>query len=227
VVTEEMAQVIALLEAPPPGLRSCPPGRCAYVLGVSGVGVTVGMAANSTLVWHSDRVALALEELQFTVGEGPSVEAAAGSRVFEADLADGAPARWPGFTSAALALGVRAIFALPLEFGAVRLGVFELHRDRPGPLIGHALGDALAFAQATSAVLAETPVAQSLDAGGREPVSGRHRVHQAAGMISVQAGVTVAEALVRLRAYAYSHGRAVSEVAADVVERRLKFDEAH
>lgn len=223
-VTEEMAQVIALLEAPPPGLRSCPADRCACVLGVSGVGVTVGAAGGGELVWRSDEVALALDELQFTVGEGPCVEAAAGTRVFEADLAGSAPARWPGFAAAALELGVRAVFALPLAIGPIHFGVFELHRDRPGALTGDALGDALAFAQATSVTLAESPAAQTLASGLDEPVAGRRRVHQAAGMISVQADISVAEALVRLRAYAYSRSRPVSEVAGDVVERRLRFD---
>lgn len=224
-VTEEMAQVIALLEAPPPGLHTCPAARCACALGVSGVGVTVGAAGDGELVWRSDEVARALDELQFMVGEGPCVDAAAGSPVFEADLARSAHARWPGFAAAALELGVRAVFALPLQIGPVRLGVFELHRDRPGALVGDVLDGALAFAQATTAALAGIPAADALGPGLDEPVSGRRRVHQAAGMISVQAGVAVAEALVRLRAYAYSHGRPVSEVAEDVVERRLRFDD--
>lgn len=225
-VTEEMAQVIALLEAPPVGLHSCPPARCAFTLGVSGVGVTVGAEGGGELVWRSDDVAVALDELQFTIGEGPCVEAAAGAQVFEADLAGSQPGRWPGFTAAALELGVRAVFALPLAFGPVRLGVFELHRDRPGALAGDALGDALAFVQAAAAELAEIPAAQALALELEESAFPRRRVHQAAGMISVQAGVSVAEALVRLRAYAYSHGRPVSEVAGDVVERRLRFDDA-
>jgi hypothetical protein len=43
-------------------------------------------------------------------------------------------------------------------------------------------------------------------------------------MISVQLGVSLAEALVRLRAHAYAEGRLIAEVAADVVARRLRFD---
>ena len=43
-------------------------------------------------------------------------------------------------------------------------------------------------------------------------------------MVIVQLGVTAAVALVRLRAYAYSHERRLRDVAADVVARRLRFD---
>ncbi len=46
-------------------------------------------------------------------------------------------------------------------------------------------------------------------------------------MISVQLGVNLAEALVRLRAHAYADGRPIAEVAADVVTRRLRFDDQH
>jgi hypothetical protein len=49
-------------------------------------------------------------------------------------------------------------------------------------------------------------------------------VHQASGMIAVQLGVGVGEALVRLRAYAFANDRRLTEVAADVVGRRLRFD---
>jgi AmiR/NasT family two-component response regulator len=52
----------------------------------------------------------------------------------------------------------------------------------------------------------------------------RAEVHRAAGMVMAQAGVTIEDALVRLRAYAFSSGRSLTEVASDVVERRLRFD---
>ena len=48
-------------------------------------------------------------------------------------------------------------------------------------------------------------------------------VHNAAGMISVQLGVSITEALVRLRAAAFAKNRMVHDVAADVVSRRMRF----
>lgn len=49
-------------------------------------------------------------------------------------------------------------------------------------------------------------------------------VHQGTGMVAVQTGSTIAEALARLRAYAYGEERTLAGVADDIVERRLRFD---
>ncbi len=48
-------------------------------------------------------------------------------------------------------------------------------------------------------------------------------VHQATGMIAAQLDVGVAQALISLRAYAFGNERSLSEVATDVVERRVRF----
>ena len=47
-------------------------------------------------------------------------------------------------------------------------------------------------------------------------------VHNAAGMVSVQEGISVTEALIRLRAFAFSHDRLLADVAEDIVARRLR-----
>jgi AmiR/NasT family two-component response regulator len=51
----------------------------------------------------------------------------------------------------------------------------------------------------------------------------RAEVHQATGMISVQLGVSLEEAFVRLRAHAFASGGALGDVAGEVVGRRLRF----
>jgi hypothetical protein len=43
-------------------------------------------------------------------------------------------------------------------------------------------------------------------------------------MLTVQLGVTAAEAFVRLRAYAYRADRRLADVAGDIVARRLRLD---
>ena len=76
-----------------------------------------------------------MEELQFTLGEGPCVESSGTGRpVLQPDLARTGPARWPGFSAAALEAGIGAVFALPLRVGAIRLGVLDLYRDAVGGL---------------------------------------------------------------------------------------------
>jgi AmiR/NasT family two-component response regulator len=55
-------------------------------------------------------------------------------------------------------------------------------------------------------------------------MSGTHaEIHQATGMISVQLGVTLEEAFVRLRAHAFASNIALGALAGEVVRRRLRF----
>ena len=50
-------------------------------------------------------------------------------------------------------------------------------------------------------------------------------IHQATGMIAAQLDDTIANALARLRAAAFGSGRPIYDIAQDVVERRVRFDE--
>jgi GAF domain-containing protein len=200
--------------------------------GVDAAAVAVVLDASPReTVYASDRVATALEELTLTLGEGPGVDALADGPALVADLTAGEYlTRWPAFAPAAANANVRAVFALPLRIGAIRLGVLVLYRAEPGGLDPTQLADALMLADTMSSLL--------LDEAGHDPsdrprpdgswlehVGAQHPVvHQATGMVLVQLGVTAAVALVRLRAYAYAHDRRLREVAADVVARRLRFD---
>ena len=226
VISVAMAGIVAALSRDGSrGLGAVAAGLCAEVLGVSGVAVSVLASGGGDVV--TDGLSVRLDDLQFTLGEGPDMDAAAsGELVLEPDL-DAVPVqRWPVFTPAALELGVRAVFAVPLQIGAIRVGVLFAQRDAPGSMDGGVLTDLLIFAgAATEALLGSVP-------GGSAPLwlsgqqSGyRAEVHQATGMISAQLGVAQAEALIRLRGHAYSQHRPVAEVAADVVARRMRFHE--
>ncbi len=169
-----------------------------------------------------------LEELQFTVGEGPCVDAfTAGMPVLVPDLgADGWRARWPGFTVAAGQAGASAVFAFPLAQGEIRIGVLGLCRGAPGPLGPDGLADVLVCADA--ALLLLLNARSGTDGHGHPDGNGWHghhsRVYQATGMVSVQRGVGLEEALALLRAHAFAHDLPLGEVAAQVVARRLRLD---
>ena len=49
-------------------------------------------------------------------------------------------------------------------------------------------------------------------------------VHQASGMVAAQLDVSVGQALIRLRAYAFGNERPLADVAEDVVARELRLD---
>jgi hypothetical protein len=197
-----------------------------------GAGVTVMVSPTVRETVHAtDRVAGELEEWQLSFGEGPCVDAfAGGGPVLVIDLdSPEYSARWPAFTPAAVDSGARAVVALPLQVGAIRLGVLDLYRTRPGPLGPHELADALAFADTAGMLLldeaAGTPPDTAELAWQRDdPTAHQAQVHQATGMIVVQVGISAEAAFARLRAYAYAHERPLAEVARDVVERRLRLE---
>ena len=174
----------------------------------------------------SNDVSQLIEELQYTLGEGPCVDAYQKDMVVaEPDLADPETIRWIAFTPAALQAGVRAVFGFPLRVGTVRLGALNLYRDRPGPLAAEQHADALVLADVTARWVLETQagapdgaVAKALE----NEANFHFAVHNAAGIVSVQEDISVTEALIRLRAFAYGNDRLLEDVAQDVIGHRLQ-----
>lgn len=165
-----------------------------------------------------------LEEIQLVTGEGPSVDAfEGGTLVLAADLLS-RPA-WPVFSPSALDAGIAAVFALPVQIGGIRLGVLELLRTDPWALSETDLTQALHFQDAAALVLMHGEDLDPWTTPGttRRMFGVEAVVHQATGMVSVQAAVALGEALLLLRGRAFADGRPLAEVARDVTSRVLRF----
>jgi len=177
----------------------------------------------------TDEVSTLIEDLQFSLGEGPCIDAYQHERpVLEPDLAHPAIPRWVAFAPPAVEAGARAVFGFPLQVGTVRLGALNLYRDRPGSLTADQHADALVMAdiaaQALLMMQANAPpgaLAVELEAGSNF----QHVVHQATGMVAAQLEVSLAQALIRLRGHAFGHNRPLTDVARDVIARRLRFSD--
>ena len=142
------------------------------------------------------------------------------------DLAGAGGIRWPGFREGALAEGIQAVFGFPLLVGAVCIGALNLYNDQSGALTDDQVADAVVVAHvAGRTVMGWQSIAGPGSLAWQLEHVPAHRavVHQATGMVSVQAGVTVEDALVLLRAYAFAEDRPIGVVAADVVAGRLPF----
>ncbi len=175
------------------------------------------------LICATDQVASRLEELQFTVGEGPGRTAAAtGGPVLVPDLS-AATTRWPAFVPAAHAAGAAAVFAFPLQLGTIGLGSLDCYRGTPGPLSLEQISAGLVLAElAFEAVLAAVAGHEPDDLGW---ISDIHvEVHQASGIVMHQLGISMQAALLRIRAYAYANDVPLSVVADHIVDRRLTLD---
>lgn len=201
----------------------------AEVTGASGAGIMLmsGDIPRGS-VCTTDSVSALIEQLQYDLGEGPCVDAYNLDRpVLEPNLTDPDSSRWPAFTPTAVEAGARAVFGFPLQAGAVRLGAINVYRDAAGPLSPYQHADGLLMAsiiaQALMLLQAEAPagmVATELEANA----DFQYVVHQASGMVAAQLDVSVAQAMIRLRAHAFGNDRTLTDVARDVVDRRLRFD---
>jgi hypothetical protein len=196
-------------------------------LPAAGVGVSLADDEGSLMTAAaSNATSVLVEELQFTLGEGPCLQAYdSRGPVLVPDLTAAELSSWPVYAAAAQDHGVRAVFAFPLQIGVTRLGAMDVYRGEPGELSADALGRALTFAEVT---MGELLGAQSRadDSGDwlDDLAQGGYRIYQAQGMVMIQLDVSAREALVRLRAYAFAHERRLSDVADDVLSRRLKLE---
>ena len=200
------------------------------VLPASAAGVnlmTEGQLTGGTAaVWgpHSHE----LEELQFSLGEGPCNDAFRSRRpALEPDLPGRGMRRWPGYAPAAHDYGVRAVFAIPLQVGAVRLGALDIYRVEVGPLSIAALSQAVTFANIAVSVLIDgqsTATGDDRVSSVDDVLAYRAEVYQAQGMVMVDLGVTLTEAMARLRGRAYAEGVPLSELAKDIVAGTLRLE---
>ena len=189
--------------------------------------------ANSGTLGSSGAPARMYDELQFILGEGPCLDSVTRrAPVLVVDLADPNDARWPVYGPAMLDLQVRGVYAMPVVVAGEYVGALDLFRSQPGQLAGEEFSVA-----AVAAELAGIPVLDLLDADMQAAVGdpdsnawaelnalSRAEVSQATGMLVAQLEVEPAEALVRLRAHAYSTGRSATDVASDILDRRLRLE---
>ncbi len=185
--------------------------------------------SHSGPVCSSDARMGSLEDLQFSLGEGPCRDAfTTGRPVNEPDLENRHSGRWPNYTQPALVLGARGIFAFPLSIGNARIGVLTLYQDAAGLLSDAQTADSLVVADVlaqTILTIQNTSNPSMLSTDLAEANSHRAEVHQASGMLAVQLEISVAAALARIRAYAFATDQSVASVAQQIVAHELWLDD--
>jgi hypothetical protein len=213
---------------------------CVDLLDVDGASVSLMHEGTTRGTFGSSgELSRRLDELQFTFGEGPCLESVSQDAAVSAeDLNDPAEQRWPAFGEALLKEGVCAVFAFPVTIATVPVGALDLFRRRRGALSDDALiGARLAADRAMLPLLDLMTLNVDWDDAAEGGNAGwehlapleRVEVYQATGMIIAALDVAADEALIRLRAYAFTHNMTASEAAWAIVERRvsLRSDDWH
>jgi GAF domain-containing protein len=217
--------------------------RCAADLAVEHVTISVATGPRSwSPAFSTSPLAERLDQHAYTVGEGPTFDVLRDHEpVLVNDVSTGwVGARWPVWSKVVDDEGIRSLAALPVHAGAITAGALSVYLESSGGLDRWRYELALRLTDLTFMGLLDLMAGLTTDGDGfdadefgRSDADGERRdvaellradVHRAAGMIMVQADVPIDVALARLRASAFSSGRSLSEVAADVVARRLRFE---
>ena len=198
-------------------------------LDIDGAAISLHTACNlRETLYASDVTSDLLEELQFTLGEGACMDAArTGHPVLVPDMGDIAEStRWPVYAEAVVErAGVGAVFALPLQWATINLGVLDLYRKAAGSLSAAQLRDATGAADTAALMLLGLRTDPGEDRVWDRSWGNRVEIHQATGMVVAQLNLSATDAFARLRAYAFTEHQLLGDVARDVVARRLRFTE--
>ena len=190
------------------------------VASADGVGLTLEEPDRTDLVVKSAEFVQAIDDLQYSIGEGPCITAAAtGETIISGSL--GGDRRWPRFGARASRLGVHSVLSVPLRARHEIFGAFNFYAhaknafdDRSAELAEIFAGPA-AVSVSNAHLLAQS---QRLTANLQIALRSRPVIDQAIGILRSRSGDTAAEAFTRLRVISQTEHRKLHDVADMLVE---------
>lgn len=202
--------------------------HCATLLDVASAGLLLadGRGSLQLAAASSERTAQ-LELFQLQRDEGPCLDCYLGGEpVSVADL-EAEQERWPQFSRAALGAGFKSVHAVPMRLRGTVLGGLGLFGDNTGALEDNDLDLAQALAHVTCVAIVNEKAAAdhpTVTTQLQHALTSRIALEQAKGVIAYRGGLEIDDAFPVLRRYARDHGRKLSSVAIDVVNRKLHAD---
>lgn len=202
---------------------------CVTVLGVAGASISLTGDLRVPL-GSSDATADSAERLQTTLGEGPCLAATHSVEPVLMTTADLAM-RWPLYLhELAAKTPFRAVASIPLHTAQVRhLGALDLYATDSATLVRLPLAQVASdIADPVAAALFDTTTGNDILVKVQptgwltnRSVTDRMTVWTAVGMLGQHGSLTSADALARLRAYAYSHDTTLDHTAAQLTTKRI------
>lgn len=174
----------------------------------------------------SDERLARLEELQVRHQEGPCI-AAFDDKALVAAQDLGEDRRWPFFSDAAVAQGIRAVLASPLPYNQDAVGVVTVLSEDRHPWSAEAELALLAFTDLAALLIASMMIGQEqseLATQLQSALNSRAVIEQAKGVLMGQQGVSAHAAYEQLRAQARAQRRKLAAVSADLVRSAARGD---
>jgi hypothetical protein len=199
--------------------------RCVELFDATDAGIMLdtGGGALEVIASTSERSRL-IGLLQLGAGEGPCVEAFTSSRAVSVSDVGEIADRWPTFAKRSAESGYAAVDAVPLRLRNLSLGSLNVFREKPGALSAVDASAVQALADVASiSILQERAIRESDVARGQlqRAFSSRVVLEQAKGIVSYTKDLDMDASFKLIRDYARTNRRRLTEVATDVVERRL------
>ena len=175
------------------------------------------------LIASSDERMRLLELFELQGAQGPCLDAFASGRAVQASAAD-SRARWPVFAPRASGAGFQVMCAVPLRVRADVIGALNLFRGSDEPFTRTEMEIAQAMAEMAAIGLIQERALRErnlLTEQLQAALNSRVVIEQAKGMLAEYLTMTVDDAFKLLRRYARDHNRKLSEIASEVVRRKI------
>lgn len=196
---------------------------CAAVAGADGAAITADYAGSDRItLFATDEVAGRLEDLQEVVGEGPGWDAHHGDEAIGGALGD-ATLRSTFVPAAVQELGPLWVYAAPIRAGGAQIGVLTLYWAAT-PDSAPDLSVMQFLADVVGAAFYRSPQDDLTD---RAPWHTRTMIHHAANTVVTQLNITPQDAMVVLRAHAYTSSEPLHVIATKVINHELTFNPTH
>lgn len=193
--------------------------NCARLLHVTDVTISFVGTSDQFTLCASSADARNLDEWEFTLKEGPGIDAAATSIANTTETAPTDTNPWPRLSAKAHAIGYRSIAGIPIQVEGSTFATLNL-QSRHDTITPEILTDAEHIATEIAALIV---AALTQQAPSRSERAEHHRFHQATGMVMAQMGIPAEAAVDVLRAHAWTHDLLLSDVADEVVSHTLSF----
>ena len=195
------------------------------ILGAEAAGVMLADESGGLhLIASSDERMRLLELFELQGAQGPCLDAFSSGRAVQANAA-GSRARWPVFALEASDAGFQTMCAVPLRVRTDVIGALNLFRGRDEPFTGAEINLAQAMAKMAAIALIQERALRERNLLAEQlqvALTSRVVIEQAKGMLAEYLTMTVDDAFRMLRNYARDHNRKLSEVANNIVNRKIQ-----
>ena len=192
--------------------------------GADGAGLTLLEKDHHDTVVASAPFVVEVDTIQYGIGEGPCITAAAEGRTVRSSLLDEDPV-WPRFGPKVARLGVHSVLSIPLITADGVLGAMNVYAHPPNAFddkaarIGELFAVPAAIAVQNAQVLAQTRrLASQLQAA----LTSRATIDQAMGILMSRVGCGPDEAFDRLRQMSQHENRKLHAVAQTLLDEAVR-----